>query len=137
MNFMDLTDDECVNMFTVGQRERMRTLFEPGGSRNLILTSDGCSGPAMSESDLPVEELPFHTINIYPNPSSDMITISFSSISMIGKSLTVHNLLGQRMMEVKISSNRVQINVRNFKEGMYLLRVTDEKKVYKFLKTGN
>ena len=31
MNFMDLTDDECMYMFTHGQKERMRSLFAAGG----------------------------------------------------------------------------------------------------------
>lgn len=32
-NYMDYTDDACYNMFTEGQKERARALFEPGGAR--------------------------------------------------------------------------------------------------------
>lgn len=33
MNYMDYTDDACMNMFTDGQNDRMRTIFAAGGSR--------------------------------------------------------------------------------------------------------
>jgi hypothetical protein len=40
MNFMDYTNDECQNLFTVDQKNRMRTLFEPGGFRRSIIENN-------------------------------------------------------------------------------------------------
>ncbi|MGV6846051.1 MAG: zinc metalloprotease [Lutibacter sp.] len=33
MNYMDYTDDACMNMFTLGQKDRIRALFAAGGAR--------------------------------------------------------------------------------------------------------
>jgi len=42
MNYMDYMDDACASLFTNGQKTRSRALFNPGGFRNALLTSDGC-----------------------------------------------------------------------------------------------
>lgn len=43
-NYMDYTDDGCMNIYTQGQRTRMRALFATGGARAALLLSQGC-GP--------------------------------------------------------------------------------------------
>ncbi|MCL4109532.1 UNVERIFIED_CONTAM: hypothetical protein GTU68_038927 [Idotea baltica] len=44
-NYMDYSDDVCMNLFTMGQKNRMRALFEPGGFRESLLVSKGCTPP--------------------------------------------------------------------------------------------
>jgi hypothetical protein len=41
-NYMDYSDDACMNLFTQGQAERMWALFEPGGDRYGLTASEGC-----------------------------------------------------------------------------------------------
>lgn len=42
MNYMDYSDDACMNMFTQGQNLRMQALFSPGGFRYGLVNSDAC-----------------------------------------------------------------------------------------------
>jgi hypothetical protein len=45
MNYMDYVDDDCMKMFSTGQRNRMRALFGAGGFRESLLSSPACGVP--------------------------------------------------------------------------------------------
>jgi len=51
-NYMDYSDDGCMNLFTQGQKSRMQALFSPGGARASLVSSNGCGqGPAPTCND--------------------------------------------------------------------------------------
>ena len=43
-NYMDYSDDSCMNLYTQGQKDRMRTILLPGGSRASLGASTKCDG---------------------------------------------------------------------------------------------
>lgn len=63
MNYMDYTDDRCMNIFTLGQSERMNTVLNT--YRPQLLTSSGCS----PVSGVPIAMFSADSLSIlYSNP---------------------------------------------------------------------
>jgi hypothetical protein len=44
-NYMDYSDDACMNLYTAGQTTRMRAIFDTGGARASLLNSAACGAP--------------------------------------------------------------------------------------------
>ena len=75
-NYMDYSDDSCMNLFTLGQKNRMRVLFEPGGARRSLALSDKTGGNTNCLASVPV------SVNISSISSTGAI-VSWSSISEV------------------------------------------------------
>lgn len=134
MNFMDLTDDACTNMFTHGQRDRMRALFEEGGARHALLFSDALTGTPREDAEGPEELQENKKLRFYPNPAVANLNIELVNETGSGKWMTVYNQHGQTMVRYAITKNAIQVNVSQFAPGMYFVKVDGEKKLLKFVK---
>ncbi len=137
MNFMDLTNDACMHLFTQGQRERMRSLFAPGGARASILTSPAFSEPTSVLAAQPVAETATRVsaISVYPNPAVSTITVDLSAgESTVSGLLMVFNAGGQPVLTQTVASNRITLNISQLASGMYFIRLQHSAAVTKFIK---
>ena len=73
MNYMDYTNDLCMNLFTNGQADRMRSVFSPGGNRASILNSQGCIAPGGGSCAVPTGTSTF-------NVTSHSASISWNAV---------------------------------------------------------
>jgi hypothetical protein len=127
MNYMDFVNDACMNLFTSGQKARMRALFAPGGIRNSILSSTGLSIPLLFETPLPDESPMWLHPQLYPNPATTEMTLDLAyDIRWIGKIIKVTNLQGQTVMQITISSKNQKINISRLQPGMYFINAKKE-----------
>jgi len=122
MNYMDLTLDACINLFTEGQKERVRTLFEEGGARYTIVSSYALLAPTNNEPR-PTEEPPLSGDHkIYPNPATAEIILDLSyDIRWIGQPIRVTNVQGQSVMQATVNSKIVKLDISRLKPGLYFL----------------
>lgn len=122
MNYMDLTPDQCMNLFTLGQKTRMRALFADGGVRASILTSVGLSAPLYTPAPIGLPDPKWLFTSIYPNPVTDKLNINVEyDIRWLGKVITVNNLSGQAVMYIKINSAAMQADMTTLRPGVYFL----------------
>ena len=122
MNYMDYTSDACINMFTHGQKARIKALFNPGGIRNSLLSSKGLDAPLIFESPLPDEDPKWLESKLYPNPATNELTLDLAyDIRWIGKIIQITNLHGQILMNVVVTSRLVRIDISKLPTGIYFL----------------
>lgn len=55
-NYMDYTNDVCMNLFTKGQKERMRSAFLTSPRRVALLNSGGCCGEGVANFSPPYSQ---------------------------------------------------------------------------------
>ncbi len=127
MNFMDFTNDDCVNMFTIGQVNKMHELFVEGGERSALLLSD----KAPTDQNSTTTKNP--VVAIYPNPAINTITIQFESKDFSGKEIVIYNHLGQVIKKMSTHQSKLVITISDLKDGMYFISTGDQK-TYKFVK---
>ncbi len=86
---------------------------------------------------VPVEELNSNSIadfNIFPNPSNDYVNIFVNSIQSNNVKLSITNLLGEVLYNEKISNQKSsiqrQISMKSYSDGMYIISITLDNKIY-------
>jgi len=137
MDYMDFTNDACLVMFTKGQRQKMRALFEPGGARSSLLSSNGLGIPVNGEMPPPDSSPQWLHVKIYPDPATTELNINIEfDTRWIGKELQVFNIAGQLQLKKTISSKNQKLDISQLKPGLYFIRAEKpgEKIMEKFVK---
>jgi len=138
MNFMDLTDDACMNMFTTGQKNKMRSLFATGGLRNSFLISAGCDTSYITVAGpLPAGDVKTISVEIYPNPASRKLFIkSRNADELVGKQLRIFNVLGKiAKSQILVPQSNI-ITLDGLPAGVYILQIGEagDRKTFKIVK---
>lgn len=141
MNFMDLTDDACMNMFTNGQKNKMRSLFALNGYRNSFLNSFQCDSSLATGGPLPEDTAVFvkaePSVQMYPNPVSTQLNIiPQNDFVLEGKYCSIYNIQGKKVYEQKFRSQKIQLDLSFLTPGVYFLKLEDgaEKKMFRIIK---
>jgi len=131
---MDFTDDGCMNIFTIDQVKEMRSLFAAGNIRNSFLTSFQCDSNLAEAGPLPVTSTSTDTlvtaqvVQIYPNPVHEQLTVETNVITK--QTLHIYNVLGEQVFETQLSQAISTVDLSNFTNGIYILRLGEGNNIY-------
>jgi hypothetical protein len=127
MNFMDFTNDDCMNLFTQGQRDRMQALFAPGGPRYNLLFSTSLTAVPKTSQYLASSLDNGSSISLFPNPALDQLTVAIPELETGGGLLEIYNELGQKLMIFQINQPQQELNIAALKKGIYIVNIVSGK----------
>ena len=105
-NYMDYSQESCQNSFTQGQADLMRLIindFRPG---------------LLTPSTAGIEKNELEGVKIFPNPATDIVTISLTNQSDF-QYLEVLDLTGKKVYDTQ----SLTVNLSSFQKGTYLLNI--------------
>jgi photosystem II stability/assembly factor-like uncharacterized protein len=105
--------------------------FQNAGPNTILKTTDGGGYPEAVNNQHPM----LTSLKIYPNPSSDKITIETATAPVIIE-LSIWNLDGQEFITRKITEPRTQLDISALPGGVYGVKIIGERgmQVGKFIK---
>lgn len=92
-------------------------------------------GKSDSNSSLSISELQKLEFKLYPNPSSNQISIQFLN-ALDSATLTFYSYLGKQVYSQKISGIQNKVTIANLPSGVYILKISSDGKtgIKKFIK---
>ena len=113
-NYMDYTDDNCMNMFTAGQKAKMISVLNT--TRSAIKTSMGCAGTGIK----PIEN--DFNVSLFPNPASTYLQVIINNTSITNLQVSVYNVLGN-LVQTNELTNDTTLDLSTFADGVYFVEL--------------
>ena len=118
MDYMDYVNDNCMAMFSEGQKVRVQATI--AGARSGLSSSLGCQVVGIDEIGW------LSGLSISPNPGKGEFRISGSFPAGEKLNVTVYNLMGQIVNETKVVDQAgLKIDLSNSSAGIYTIRFAD------------
>ena len=99
-NYMDYTNDVCMNLYTKEQVERMLTVLENSPRRASLLTSQGLYDPTLVNDDLAIREIRSPSTHACKGPVVPTFTVKNNGLNPV-TSAKIQLTVGTTVMETK------------------------------------
>lgn len=118
-NYMDYSNDTCMNIFTQNQKARILAVLQNSPRRNTLTTSTACNA-IMATNDVNAQN---DGISIYPNPVKDYLNIGAKKGTKLVR-YVVYNALGQEVLKSEIKSESdLKIHKSRLGTGFFIITV--------------
>jgi len=106
--------------------ETIYVLFKYTGDNSVNTTTMQLDNVQITNSDN-VKELQNNTLglNIYPNPSTGIVTVN----SVVGSQILIYNIVGELVFNEFANSENTTVNLSSFQAGNYIVKVVADNKV--------
>ncbi len=86
------------------------------------------------EESTDVKQLNGININVYPNPTSDVLNVELSNTNNV--KIELADITGKNILTVVPSTNKTSLNLNDFKNGVYFVKIinNNSSKVYRIVK---
>lgn len=81
------------------------------------LNGDGAGCPNTGFNNISLKE----NIKLIPNPTRDKVKIQVPE-TQLDEKLSFHDVLGKKIKEIIVNTTLIEVNIGNFKSGLYLIR---------------
>lgn len=117
MNFLDYVDDDCMTMFSEGQKARM--LAAVNGPRISLLSSSACG------MTINTNEVTLVPTIIYPNPTANFVLMDTPIAAGQESVLTIFDVSGKVVLMKKYDATpeTVKANVQDLNAGIHLVEL--------------
>ncbi len=75
-------------------------------------------------------------VNVYPNPASSVVNVSFSNLPATGTEIRLMDMNGKEIINQKVENTNESMNINDLPAGFYLVKIqaSDHLKIHKLIK---
>ena len=124
-NYMDYSDDKCMNIFTKGQTFRMQAaIFK---YRSTLISVENLISTGCNNYDS-IPNITFQDeIYVFPNPATDQVIVYVDIEDVSDLKITLYNQIGQMISEWKYGQQTTSgpyiLNINPLSAGIYFIKV--------------
>ena len=108
------------------KREQLRYWLDPDTTGIISLNGFGPAVTGMAQYAASK-----YMVKIFPNPSDGVLTLELNDPNFVPNKIEISNILGEKVFEVQINpgERKIMINLSHLKPGLFLLTLSDKKRV--------
>jgi hypothetical protein len=115
--------------FSAGEAFYTSIAFSQLGQPYVVYTDYGFSQKAsvmFFGEPAGIDKLENYYFSIYPNPASTLLKVDMRGVAHEMKYIEVYDMTGKKMFETITSDNKVVLNVENYPDGFYFIRLKSD-----------